>query len=138
MRLVLEANGEHETREIVRADNSTPAPHSQHLANDYRISTSDPWNYAIDATHGATFFDQASARWTSSYAFDDAGEYPFSINVSGCRLPSWTTWNGTNITNVPPPSPVDASLCAGAPVPLRLVPFGSTNIRIAVFPWIAT
>ena len=39
------------------------------------------------------------------------------------------------VTAATRPSPIDASAC-GASEPLRLVPFGSTNIRIAVFPWV--
>ena len=125
-----------ETREVVRVDNSTPARRG--LANDYRISTRATWNYALNLSADISFVEQSSAHWMPSYAFDDSGEYPFYVRASGCRLPAWTTWNGTNITEAPPPSPIDAGSCAGAADPLRLVPFGATNIRIAVFPWFRT
>ena len=56
-------------------------------------------------------------------------------NLTGCAVGGWGYLPASNITAAPPPSPIDASAC-GASEQLRLVPFGSTNIRIAVFPWV--
>ena len=89
---------------------------------------------------GLKFDATPSAGWSTRRPFaTDA--YPFSITARAAPLPvaTWGYWRGTNITAQPPPSPLDcaagsAANCS-AEVRLRLVPFGGTNIRIAVFPW---
>ena len=128
-------------------------------AVDYAISTQDDWNYALlsagpdaDANTAAAssfpflpstpaenwlaFDSQASKGWTPSFAFDDSGEYPFSVVVQGRTLEEWTYWSGSKITGNVPPSPYNKTNGLGEIKTLRLVPFGSTNIRISVFPWI--
>ena len=112
-----------------------PRPH----AIDYEIKTADSWNFAIVPERGAIFNRSASKGWTPSFAFDDSnGVHPFSIKVFGRRVDTWGFWRGSNITDVPPASPVE---CGRGATPcsdeqeLSLVPFGSTNIRISVFPW---
>ena len=105
-------------------------------APDWTISTAATWNYAIVRSEGVAFDAKPSAGWTPSFAFDDhGGRHPFSILVTGCAVSRWSYLPSSNITAAPPPSPIDASAC-GASEQLRLVPFGSTNIRIAVFPWV--
>ena len=101
-------------------------------AHDYLISTSDDWNYALDLDAGTTFVAKPSAGWSFDFAFDE-GEYPFAVDVTGRQAAGWGYWRGSNITAPPPASPVDRATC-GAATKLRLVPFGSTNIRISVFP----
>ena len=121
-----------EERTVAQAfDAVPPRPH----APDWTIHTASPWNFAIVLDKGATFDAQRSAGWTPSFAFDDGGRHPFSILVTGCAVSAWTYLRGSNITAAPPPSPIAAGAC-GAPQQLRLVPFGSTNLRIAVFPWV--
>lgn len=120
---------------------------------DYEISTGDTWNFALvladttvnhtaaaatgQAEKAPTFDPTPSHQWASSFPFDDSGEYPFSIKVPARQLHSWGYWDGSKITAVPPPSPVSCNGAAecGEPTQVRLVPFGSTNIRISVFPW---
>ena len=132
-------------------------------AVDYEIATNDTWNYAlvlppaaaeteaappkkVYATAAGLRFDPTpSAGWSSSFPFDDSGEYPFSITVQATQLKAWGYWEGSKITAVPPASPVDG-MCSSIPgqewggcgnvTELRLVPFGSTNLRISVFPWL--
>ena len=85
--------------------------------------------------HTLAFSYPPTGNWSLKFPFDDAaGNYPFSVNVTGCQAREWGYWKGSNITAPPPTSPVDASAC-GKPTGLRLVPFGSTNIRIGVFPY---
>merc|ERR1712034_167737 len=118
-----------ENRTVVKTFPSVPArPH----AVDYQISTNDPWNYAIAIDKGARFVSVRSPHWSPSFPFDDSGEFPFSVTVSGRRASSWGYWSGSKITEPPPASPIDIEMC-GVEEELQLVPFGSTNIRISVF-----
>ena len=130
------------------------------MAVDYQIETSDDWNYAIDSSTPPKFVDTPSAGWTEKYPFGgndgpSTADYPFSVQVQASLLPSWTFWQGSKITDNLPPSPVTCApdgravgtgaeeqgegkaLACGAKKTLTLVPFGLTNIRIAVFPWTA-
>jgi hypothetical protein len=88
----------------------------------------------VHGTAPPTFVRQPSANWSADFAFDDSGEYPFAIEVVAREAPEWGYWRGSNITAPPPLSPAATS---GPPTKLRLVPFGSTNIRIAVFPTVS-
>ena len=99
------------------------------------MRTAASWNFAVFKA-GATFDARSSAGWSPAFAFDDSGgRFPFSIMLMGCPVRSWGYLNGSNITDAPPPSPITPEEC-GLSQPLRLVPFGSTNIRISVFPWV--
>ena len=119
-------------------------------AVDYEISTNDTWNYLLvlpDVDTGGTdhrdrlpsFDPTPSSKWRSSFPFDDSGEYPFSVNVHAKQLKAWGYWEGSKVTAVPPASPVKCSSAAdcGDTTTLRLVPFGSTNLRVSVFPWLS-
>ena len=70
----------------------------------------------------------------------DTEAYPSTVTVQARRVGSWGFWQNSKVTAQPPPSPVDcdknASQC-GAQESITLVPFGATNVRIAVFPWVA-
>ena len=71
----------------------------------------------------------------------DTSEYPFSVVVSARPLPNrtWGYYGASKITAQPPPSPLNCTAGAadcGARQSVRLVPFGATNIRISVFPWV--
>jgi len=135
----------HPREQKVVTKNYTNMLPARPLAVDYQISTEDPWNYALllsskgDGMAGAIFDATPSAGWSLDFPFDDSGEYPFSIKVQAQRLPEWGYWDGSNCTDIPPSSPVDcteAGRCSVETTALQLVPYGSTNIRIAVFPWI--
>jgi len=109
------------------------------FAVDYEIGTNDTWNYALTASSHFTFVNTPSAGWNTSYPFVDNGDYPFYIKAKGRTISSWGYWSGSMITDVPPPSPIDCgSRGCGDEAELRLVPFGLTNIRISVFPWVGT
>ena len=122
-----------EQRQAIRTFHTVPPAVGEH-APDYLIRTNEAWNYALDFDAAApAFISQPSTGWQISFPFDDSGTYPFAVHVMGRRVPSWGYWRGSNITNPPPVSPVDCTHC-GPLTKLQLVPFGSTNIRIAVFP----
>ena len=58
---------------------------------------------------------------------------PGSITVTARQVPGWGFWHGSQITDSPPPR-----AGCGAATSIELVPFGGTNIRISVFPWLAS
>uniref|UniRef100_A0A7S3FHK7 Uncharacterized protein n=1 Tax=Haptolina ericina TaxID=156174 RepID=A0A7S3FHK7_9EUKA len=135
-----------EVRKVVKTyDDLLP---DRPLAVDYEISTGDPWAHALradpdgsqDGSQGSAFRFNAtpSKGWSTAQPFS-TDDFPFSISAPATPLPSWGFWKGSKITSQPPPSPVNCSLapaqCGGETV-LQLVPFGATNIRISVFPWV--
>ncbi len=91
----------------------------------------DNWNFALDVAKEPRFVLRPSANWSTRFAFDDSGQYPFAIEVMAHEATDWGYWRGSNITAPPPVSPAASS---GPATKLQLVPFGSTNIRISVFP----
>jgi len=118
-------------------------------AQNLQIGTRDPWNYALvlpEATAGESLqLDRTPVgAWTQRLPFSTAAA-PFSVAVNARQVHGWSTWVGssptgvavaTNITAEPPASPVDCAVAGacGPELALRLVPYGGTNIRIAVFP----
>ena len=121
-----------ENRTIVRNYTTTPPTAGEH-APDYMIDTDETWNYALDLGTAPVFSAKPSPGWDDSFAFDDSGQYPFSIEVDGCQAALWGHWKGSKITAPPPVSPVARAEC-GPTARLKLVPFGGTNLRISVFP----
>jgi len=124
-----------EYRKVVKAYDNPPV---RAQAVDTEIGTNDTWNFGLLPNHGFEFVSSPSHGWSPSYAFDRA-EYPFSLLVKARQVNAWSYWQGTMITDVPPPSPIDCSMprSCGQETELRLVPFGATHIRISVFPWVA-
>ena len=122
---------------VAQAYNKSLPARSQ--AVDYEIGTSDTWNYALDLSAAAKselqFVNTASAGWSAKLPFSTT-EYPFYIRAKARQLPAWGYWEGSKITDPPPGSPVAGSTAAADIVELKLVPFGGTNIRISVFPWL--
>ena len=142
-----------EERVVVRSyDDLLP---ERPLAVDYSIGTRERWAFALElpkaksgtersaesAVAAMRFDPTPSAGWSPTRAFS-TDEYPFSVLVEARPLSNatWGLWRGSNITAQPPPSPLNCSALAagscGASETLRLVPFGATNIRISVFPWV--
>lgn len=94
------------------------------------VATTGPWNFALDL---------ASLRFEASGSVPDI---PFSsterpavrILASGKQVPEWKAGAGHGPL-VPPPSPVAST---SASQEIELVPFGATNVRISVFPVLAS
>ena len=106
-------------------------------AVDYEIGTNDTWNYALVPSKAMTFDSTPTAGWSDVLPFDTEN-YPFSIKVQARHVPEWGYWDNSKITADLPPSPVDCSkMTCGKETTLVLTPFGGTNIRIGVFPWIS-
>ena len=103
--------------------------------NDSSVSPTTQWNVALvvdDAANPAASleFTQVS-RPSSPLPFARA---PVTLTGRGRVLPDWTLVN--NSAAVPPASPVDCTHTpCGDEVPITLVPFGSTLLRIAALPW---
>lgn len=106
-------------------------------AVDYEISTNQTWNYGLLIGSKKPVFDNTpSSGWSTSLPFSTE-EYPFSIEVEARKISEWGYWRGSKVTDQSPPSPYNCtSNKCGPPTKLTLVPFGGTNIRISVFPWI--
>ena len=108
-------------------------------AVDLEISTTDKWNFGlvVDPAKPFAFNHAASSGWTTKMAFDTEN-HPFSIKATARQLAGWGYWEGSQITASLPSSPVDCTSSAcGTEEAVELVPFGGTNIRIGVFPWMS-
>lgn len=121
-----------ENRKVVKAYDNPPI---RPQAVDNEIGTNDTWNYGLVPNKGFTFVPTASAGWGADFAFNDNGDYPFYISAVARQVKEWGYWQGSMITDVPPVSPMDCANDCGEETELHLVPFGGTNIRISVFPW---
>ena len=121
-----------ETDELQTDELQTDAP---------RTSTNAQSSASAATADALLKFDPTpSAGWSLSMPFSTE-EYPFSIVARGRPLDNatWGYWEQSMITAQPPPSPLNCTALGAACGPseaLRLVPFGATNLRISVFPWL--
>merc|ERR1711862_526889 len=91
------------------------------------VETIGTWNYALNLSAPMTFEGGGAVP---ILPFSDTEPSPVRIRASGRRVDEWKAGVGHGPL-VPPASPVSTE----NPVEtLELVPFGSTNVRFAVFP----
>ena len=103
-------------------------------ARDVHILAGEAWNFAL-LESSLEFVDNNAA--VPRVPFDAEAKPPVLVRGKGRQVPSWTASMGNaSRQGHPAPNPLPASpLTSSSPlVDLELVPFGSTNIRIAVMP----
>lgn len=99
-----------------------------------------PWNVALVLTNPAN-------PEAADLVFTRVGP-PSSVPFNSTAVPQYITGSARvvaawgvdkNAAEAPPPSPAcGAPGACGAPLPVTLVPFGSTHIRMSVLPWTAS
>ena len=103
---------------------------------DLALNTTTPWKLALNLSGGEMSF------FTNPEAFNESLPFGLSkffgvIRASGVPVPGWNV--SKQAAEEPPPSPIDCSRMQGGcgkSVPLTLVPYGATNLRMSGFPWL--
>ncbi|KAK3065932.1 hypothetical protein LTS18_002224, partial [Coniosporium uncinatum] len=112
-----------------------PAGYAPADAVDYTILNTTAWNWAIDAST-LKFVDANAGKKTSAAPqlpdpIWTQGAPPTSVTVMGCQV-RWDVFEG-----VPGwPVPLAERTCLGNVTKLRLVPYGSSKLRMAELPTI--
>jgi hypothetical protein len=92
----------------------------------YEVYNTTKWNYAVDIHKGIKFSYRVPFPEECPFCTDSP---PISATVYGRELPSWGLER--NAAAPPPRSPVVSNQPL---VPLTLVPYGNTRLRISEFP----
>lgn len=102
---------------------------------DLAMVTHTPWNYALDLDTPMEFLP--TSKGVNEELPFNTSNYFAVIRVAVRDLPGWVERH--NGADEPPPSPVNCSSIeggCGARVFVNMVPYGSTNLRMAGLPWI--
>jgi len=104
---------------------------------DLAMRTETPWNFALDLGSAMSFVSgQQSVN--ALLPFNISNRSWGAIEAAGFVLPSWV--ERRNAADEPPPSPLNCSslnLGCGKPIKVTMVPYGTTNLRMAGLPWVA-
>jgi hypothetical protein len=101
-------------------------------SKDYQITPGSDWNYAIYLNDPATdlkFQSTGLIKGKTPFSIDGA---PTKITAIGSKVTGWTTKD--NAAAPPPVSPVPRSSTDQSNTSIVLIPFGSTDLRIAEIP----
>ena len=102
-----------------------------------------PWNYALVSDGKSLAAEYVAPTDLSGNVFAH-GCAPSALKVKAYRTDcaGWGTFRADGHFNgraqEPPPSPIEKSVLTGGPEEITLVPLGSTQIRITLFPWLTT
>ena len=104
--------------------------------NDYAVRPTRPWNVALNIADPSQPGDSLTFNRSGPPGVSPFASASQSLTGTGRLLPQWVMVN--NSAASPPQSPVDCSVAGtcGDEVPVTLVPFGSTLLRVAALPWI--
>jgi hypothetical protein len=97
---------------------------------DFAIHPQSAWNYALRLTEGSVVVEDVREHGVGAPPFNPQTP-PVEIIVEAKILKSWTASGGN--TNLIPVSPVEVD--EEEITPIKLIPYGATNLRIAQFPW---
>jgi len=125
---------------LLMGENFTTLATYAYQSADYQVlpTASVPWNVALvadPANPGASLtFQRVSSP--SPVPFDHKA-IPVVITGTARTVSAWTAFEGA--ATAPPASPIDCSVsgACGPVIPITLVPYGSTHLRISEFPYTA-
>jgi len=103
---------------------------------DYAVTATTPWNYALllpDPAAPATAFNFTQLARPSVVPYN-ASSPPVQIMATGRAILNWTEEINSSGYNPPSPTCTGATTC-GPLLPLTLVPFGSTHLRMSAIPY---
>ena len=104
---------------------------------DLALRTVTPWKFALNLSDGneLRFFPNQEA-FNASLPFG-LSKYFGVIQAQGVSLGTWNV--SKQAAEEPPPSPINCSSMqrhCGQSMPLTLVPYGATNLRMSGFPYL--
>lgn len=95
---------------------------------DYAVAATGDWNYAL--LESSLKFE-SSGPVPAGVPFSDTAPPPVRVKAQARKVPEWKFHGGARGVAPVPKSPLESSEPL---VDVELVPFGSTNVRISVFP----